>query len=360
MSQTLTIEKKRLDYIDIAKALGMLTIMWGHIASNKSVVFVYAFHIPLFFFLSGMVFVQDKYPNFLSFLKRRIQTLIVPYIIYSFITWAIWAAFSYVSHANVESYWMPLVETFIAQGSEGYLVHNVPLWFVSCLFVVELVYYWVAKLTDIWNLIVCVLLAVLGYVLVNYFEFFDFTTLPWSIEVAMSAMVFYATGHLFIKHIGHKKFEQSVNKNRWVSFLIILAMFVVVYYGALFNGRVSMGHADINNPFIFYPIAYLGVFAFIILSSLIAQSKANDYKWMNGVKWFGQNSFIAMVIHNPIKGFVLVVLTSVLGMKKPSDNYGTLTALLALLITLVATIVIMWIIVTIKERKLKKNEHSNF
>ena len=45
------IDKKRLDYIDIAKALGMLTIMWGHIAAGKSVTFVYSFHIPLFFFL---------------------------------------------------------------------------------------------------------------------------------------------------------------------------------------------------------------------------------------------------------------------------------------------------------------------
>ncbi len=354
MSEALTVEKKRLDYIDIAKALGMLTIMWGHIAINKSVVFVYAFHIPLFFFLSGMVFVQDKYPDFKSFVKRRIQTLIVPYIIYSFITWAIWAVFSYVTHANVDSYWMPLAETFIAQGSEGYLVHNVPLWFVSCLFVMELSYYWIAKLPDVWNLIVCVLLAVLGYVLVNYFDFFDFTLLPWSIEVAMSALIFYATGHLFIKHIGHQKFENRVNKNRWVSFIVMIAMFVIVYYGALLNGRVSMGHANIHNPFLFYPIAYLGVFAFIVMSSLIAQSAFNDTKCMRGVRWFGQNSFIAMVIHNPIKGFVVVSLASVLGMKKAAVERGTLTALLALLITLVATIAIMWAIVKIKERKLSK------
>lgn len=164
---TNTLVKKRLDYIDIAKALGMLTIMWGHIAVGKSVTFVYAFHIPLFFILSGMVFTQNKYPDFKSFVKRRIQTLIIPYIIYSFITWAIWAMFSYVTHVKVESYWMPLLQTFIAQGSEGYLVHNVPLWFVSCLFVVELVYYWISKLPDVWNVIVCLLLAIMSHVLIN-------------------------------------------------------------------------------------------------------------------------------------------------------------------------------------------------
>lgn len=346
-----TLMKKRLDYIDVAKALGMLTIMWGHIAVNKSVTFVYAFHIPLFFFLSGMVFVQDKYPDFKSFLKRRIQTLIVPYVIYSFVTWAIWALFSYATHAKVDSYWMPLLETFIAQGSEGYLVHNVPLWFVSCLFVVELAYYWISRFPDVWNVIVCLLLAILSYVLINCCTFFDFTTLPWSIEVAMAAIIFYASGHLFIKNVGHQRFEQFINKKRWFSFLLVLVLFVVVYFGGLYNGKVSMGHANIHNPFVFYPIGFIGVFAFIIMCSLIAQSIVNDHKWMQGVKWFGQNSFIAMVIHNPIKGFVIVALASVLGMEKMAIMRGTWTAILALLITLLATTSIMILIVRIKNKR---------
>lgn len=350
-----TLAKKRLDYIDIAKALGMLTIMWGHIAISKSVAFVYAFHIPLFFFLSGMVFVREKYPDFKSFVKRKIQTLITPYIIYSFITWAIWALFSYVTHAKVDSYWMPLFQTFIAQGSEGYLVHNVPLWFVSCLFVVELAYYWISKLPVVWNVIVCILLAIISYILINYCTFFDFTSLPWSIEVAMMAIIFYASGHLFVKSVGHHRFAQYVNQKRWFSFLLILVLFVVVYYSSLYNGKVSMGHANIHNPFIFYPIAFIGVFAFIMLCSLIAQSKINGHKWMHGVKWFGQNSFIAMVIHNPIKGFVVFALSSVFGLQKMAIMSRTWTAILALMITLLSTTAIMLLIVRIKnKRKVEK------
>ena len=54
--------KKRLDYNDLAKSLGMLTILWGHIRlTGWSNEFVYAWHIPLFFFLSGMVFNKNKY-----------------------------------------------------------------------------------------------------------------------------------------------------------------------------------------------------------------------------------------------------------------------------------------------------------
>lgn len=349
------IKKDRFDYIDIAKALGMLTIMWGHIAIGKSVTFVYAFHIPLFFFLSGMVFVKDKYHNFSSFVMRRIHTLIIPYLIYSFVTWVVWVAFSYATHAHVESYWMPLLETLIGQGSEGYLVHNVPLWFVSCLFVIELAYYWIAKLHDVWNVVVCLLLAAVGYVLVNYCPFFDFTTLPWSIEVAMMAMIFYSTGNLFVKNIGHEKFKTWVSRIQVVSVLFVLALFSITYFGGELNGKVSMGHAQINNPFLFYPIGYVGTFAMLILTMLLSVW-VKDSKIGNAVKWFGQNCFIAMAIHNPIKGFVVFVLASVLGIGKGAVMRGTGTALLALLITLVVTVGLMVLIVKIKEHRKNKKQ----
>ena len=83
---------KRLDYNDLAKSLGMLTILWGHIRlGDWSNAFVYAWHIPLFFFLSGMVFNKSKYASFQVFLLKKVKSLLVPYVIFSFLTWIIWA-----------------------------------------------------------------------------------------------------------------------------------------------------------------------------------------------------------------------------------------------------------------------------
>jgi drug/metabolite transporter (DMT)-like permease len=124
---------------------------------------------------------------------------------------------------------MPLLQTFIAQGSEGYLVHNVPLWFVSCLFVIELAYYWIAKLPDVWNVVLCVFLAVAGYLLVNKCTLFDFTTMPWSVEVAMMAMIFYATGNLLVKHIGHHTLVNFVLKRQLLSLISVIVLFSVAY-----------------------------------------------------------------------------------------------------------------------------------
>ena len=145
---------KRLDYNDLAKSLGMLAIIWGHVRlSGWSNAFVYAWHIPLFFFLSGMVFNKNRYADFKAFLAKKIKSLLVPYVIFSVLTWGIWAVFACLSHSDVDSYWKPLAQTFIAQGSGGFLVHNVPLWFVTCLFVMEIVYYFMAD----WNKVLIVI-----------------------------------------------------------------------------------------------------------------------------------------------------------------------------------------------------------
>ena len=44
----------RINYVDTAKGLGMLMVVWGHIMLAGFLYdFVYAVHIPLFFFLGG-------------------------------------------------------------------------------------------------------------------------------------------------------------------------------------------------------------------------------------------------------------------------------------------------------------------
>lgn len=342
----------RVNYIDYAKALGMLTVMWGHIALGVSATFVYTFHMPLFFFLSGMVYQKEKYPQFRIFVKRRIETLLIPYVIYSFATWIVWASYSFLLHQPVDSYWMPLVQTFIAQGSGGFLVHNVPLWFVTCLFVIEMVYFFLSRRKDSVNVIICVLLAALGWFLINKVSFFDFTLLPWSLEVVMLALIFYSLGNLFVKHIGNETFKNVVLKNRFVSWLVVIILFVIVYKIGVKNGRLSMGHSNIGNPIIFYPIALVGTMAMLITSMLLSDLLKN-FKVNNAITWFGRNSFVAMAIHNPIKGFVVVAVAYLTGLTVFDIGVKTYSVFICWLITLIITVALMLIIVGIKQR-LKK------
>lgn len=341
---------RRLDYIDAAKAFGMMAVMWGHIHFNDiSNDFVYAFHIPLFFALSGMVFFPEKYGCFKNFVVRKVKSLLVPYAIYSVITWMIWAAFVSITHQQIDGIWAPLLETVISRGSEGYLVHNVPLWFVTCLFVVELTYYWISKLPDWLNVVVDVLLAITGYCLVTYVEFFDFTTLPWSIEVGMLAMMFFAGGHLIVKRVGHAKIVATITNRSWLYSSIALLLFIGVYFVASNNGNPSMGHARLNNPLLFYPGAFMGTAAMVIMCVVLNNLQINNKLW-GCVLWFGSNSFIAMAIHMPIKGFIIAITVKVLGTTPYVVKTSVPIGIVIWVITLAITAILMVFIVRFKKR----------
>lgn len=341
---------KRLDYIDFAKAFGMLLIVWGHIRlGDWSNAFVYAFHIPLFFFLSGMVFSKKRYPDFKSFLLKRVNSLIKPYIVFSVLTWIVWAAFSYVTHANVDSYWMPLAETFIAQGSGGFLIHNVPLWFITCLFVVEIIYYFLADLNRFCIMTITIAMAAISYWAINNLECFDVTLLPWNIEVAMLAIPFYAAGHWIVEAKSHQGIMNMVNSHK-ISTIALTAMFAyVVYVGSQYNGSISFGHANLGkNVFVAYGCGLAGTLMWLIGCILLADTKINKAgeKLLGGVKWFGRNSFNAMAIHNPIKGFVCVVVGVALhcGSAAVSANsyYSFIAFMLALVVTVIGMVFINW------------------
>ena len=345
---------KRLDYIDAAKAFGMMAVLWGHIHFNDiSNFFVYAFHIPLFFILSGMVFSPEKYGGFKSFCVRKVKSLLLPYFIYSIITWIIWAAFVSVTHQQVDSIWAPLLETVFSRGSEGYLVHNGPLWFVTCLFVVELTYYWISKLPDWLNVLVDVSLAVAACFLVNNLKSFDFTALPWSIEVAMMAMVFFATGNLVVKRVGHVRIEAIFSHHHYLFVGSALLLFVGVFIVASYNGYPSMGHAKLNNPLLFYSGAFMGSIATIIMCAVISNRLINNKLWRR-LLWFGQNSFIAMAIHMPIKGFVIVCVSKLLGMTSTAVKTSVPLGIMIWVTVLAITSALMVYIVRFKKILYKK------
>jgi fucose 4-O-acetylase-like acetyltransferase len=67
----------RIDWIDMAKGYGILFVIFAHLGVRYIGSWIYTFHMPLFFFLSGYVF-STKY-DFKTFVKRRYESIIIPY-----------------------------------------------------------------------------------------------------------------------------------------------------------------------------------------------------------------------------------------------------------------------------------------
>ena len=74
---------KREDSISVAKAIGIVLMVVGHVYPKDSigVHFIYCFHMPLFFFLSGCFFKEIQYLDDLKILVwKRIKRLYIPFL----------------------------------------------------------------------------------------------------------------------------------------------------------------------------------------------------------------------------------------------------------------------------------------
>ncbi len=81
----MTDQVNRYKNMDIMKALGIIYVVMGHTLVNPMHNFIYLFHMPLFYFVSGF-FYNDRYTvQPVQFLKKRIKTLYIPFLKYELV-----------------------------------------------------------------------------------------------------------------------------------------------------------------------------------------------------------------------------------------------------------------------------------
>lgn len=141
---------QRLEYLDRAKALAILLVVFGHLARQAPVgaewydaakAVVYMFHMPLFMFLSGYVFwysqsVDRAIGDFRGFAASRTWRLLVPFVVMAVI---IIAGKLFVAHFTgidraPESVNSALYNVFFETEKSPVVF----IWYIFCLFVYSL------------------------------------------------------------------------------------------------------------------------------------------------------------------------------------------------------------------------------
>lgn len=343
--------KQRFDYIDIARGLGILMVVWAHIMLvGWTHRMIYAFHMPLFFFLSGMVFNRGRYNGFKDFISHRAKRLFLPYAIYSVVTWAFWATFRYVRHDDVDSFFMPLLQTFIAQGSGAFMVHNSALWFIPCLFLTEIIYYFVSRLGHLWSIVISFGLATLSFILGYIFGDDYWFLLPWNADAALIALPFYAVGNLLIKSFSHEELIKSA-ASHWIYYLIAsIVMMALLYWSATSFGECSMGSSSYQcSAWIFIPRAFLGIawlIAISLLLGIVKRPKLVASTIIKYTKWAGRKSLDIMCLHIPLKGVCMIAIANALHVTVDQVSSQYVLSFMSIVLTML----ISWMIIKIVRR----------
>ena len=129
----------------------MLVVFAHHSLPIALDTYIFSFHMPLFFFISGFLFDFGKYAESAgNFVKGRFRSLIVPYFSFAVLTCLFYFLLDTAFQpgvTNIEFFRnSALYGIYSIIYALGPLVsYNPPLWFLTCLFVTEILFYGLAK-----------------------------------------------------------------------------------------------------------------------------------------------------------------------------------------------------------------------
>ncbi len=286
---------KRFSWIDVLRALAIIFVVIGHTFTTSAIQnYIWSFQVPLFFFISGMLF-KDKEEGFVNYLIKKFRSTMVPYYFFGIICILIFAvvgdfAAEALSKSDINTD-IPanLLGLLYGSAKTGNLEFNYPLWFLPCMFCVSLIYYGINKLTKKDTkkiLLASLIMAIAGYIL-NYHT--SIYGLPLGLDTAVTMTVFYSLGQAY-RNEGMKYF----NKPYWLVFIVI------GWLVSTLNGRVAYSIDQYNNIILFYIASISGIIGYTCLAKLIDHNRVLEF--------IGQNTMAILVMHKlPIVFFQTVV-----------------------------------------------------
>lgn len=296
---TNVVSGKRIEYIDLFRAIGIILMIMGHVGFGDDFDFIiHAFHMPMFFIIAGYFFNADV--PFDKFISKKFKTLIVPYFSFGIIHFII----STIITKNIN--WESLFHLFFVN-TDGLPIAGA-LWFLTALFFAELFYFFICKVKHIYREILIVLISILGNVATVIFDF----RLPYALDSAFTGVGLIYIGNLIKQYKNNKYLEKILNLN--VLFTAILFAVSLVLITA--NSYVNMRAGTYGIIPLFWLNATLSSLTILLISKHL-----DKYLNKNITKYFsviGKDSITYLCLNQIVIVFVLKILnvtTNILGIK---------------------------------------------
>lgn len=310
-------KNQRLDWIDFARGAGVLLVIIGHAGISLLPKYViYGFHVPLFFIISGICFSVKPEDKFLTFLLKKIKTILIPYFFVSFI----WMIFDTASAAISGDFSFDFLFNTILR----YVLqrHYRPIWFLPCIFLSELFLFFIVKLLykikD--RTVAAAAIILIFFASAILYSQYIRIYLPWCADLILTAVPFMLIGFLLKDEI---RYKHTFNiKPATIVFLFIISITINAANIVFFNNHISINIVlgYYANYMLFVISSLTGSFALIGLSKCIEKNRIINY--------IGRNSIIFFSLHH-----ILFLATA------PDEPVSTLKETLILNISYVGLII---------------------
>ena len=318
---------ERNNTIDILKGIAILLVVFGHICwEGVSHEYLWGFHMAIFFFASGIFFSTQKYSNsFKSFLKAKVKGLIFPYVIFYIVTYAYWVLIESRFRGGDLSRADQFLGLFYGTYNVNYNDFNGALWFLPCLFTMNIYYWFVNKIKN--NIARIATLCIL-YLVCFYFNTY-LSSLPFGMFTAGISLVFFEAGRLYRPYLG----KPTPAYIYIITICSAMAIQVLLYGKALSAWRVN---ETSDNPLYSLMLPFAGVALYTALSSIIKKNRM--------LEWFGKNSLIIFGFHAAVLRIVLAIMAYILKESVYEVRMDILNSIIATVLTLIILypICIIW------------------
>lgn len=258
MKERITSPQQKLNFywVNVSKVIGIYLMILGHrnLVDNQMTQFIFSFHMPLFFMMSGMLY----HPKTLreSF-DKILRSLITPFLIMTLF----WVLFYIVcvlkNHLPLSTIWQYAIGSIISPGHDFLMFHPlcVYLWFIMALAIIRSLATLGRSKTGVG--VISTILFLIGIVLIKHH-----IQLPFALNSVFLAIPFFAIGYMFSQFFTRKY-------SNIVEIACLLTCVVAVIIIGLFNERVDINNNEFGNNIILYLICGIaGSLAVFSLSKL--------------------------------------------------------------------------------------------
>ena len=309
---------KRIKYIDMLKAFCIILVIAGHMGYTPAKVklLLYIFHIPLFFFLSGITLNVAKYASFFEFFVRKFKTIVVPCFLMNISIFFI-KSFILQPQSILKIDIIYFIKAMIV-ADRMHIYYQ--LWFLNVLFLAELVCYFAIKYSDrLYQYVIVFVMLMLCGTLGKKLYAMEFW-LIWSFDLVPYATIFILSGYILRKNL-----DTLQSYFRKVYFLPVVAVSIIC---GVYNTRVDLYYQQINSTVLYFVAAFFGIWACFIFFKNIPNLPI--------LEKIGGNTLIYYAYHSPIVLFILDIIMEQLASKYTGifvSNY--IVAIIELLLAII-------------------------
>ena len=262
-------KKTRIAWIDILRGFMMLFVIYGHTTDNGLVLtYIYSFHMPIYFVISGMTFRFNKVWDTAQYTWNKFVGLMIPYFLLNLYVAPLRLWMEDLQVTNDQSLTDLFLGVLYSNADCGLKMSSNTTWFIPCLFLTTMMFFFLRKMFSrdrdlIWAVVVVtVAFALLGQA--------RGTGGFWHWKSAVMALVFYLAGYLFMEHVS--EVQEWVEKLRWKLLVPIVVLAFAGYWLSKINGYVSMIHNQYENLILYYASALASCAAVILIFMMLSRS----------------------------------------------------------------------------------------